>query len=74
MFSSHLYKFQDTKDTQDKNFNMSWYYWKFPSHPVAAEKFEMRGFNTIIFHYNYRVDPKLGKGVCTISQILCEFP
>ena len=46
-------------------------YWKFPRHPVAAEKFKMRGRNTIILHYNYRVDPGLCKGVCVIFRIPC---
>ena len=50
---------------------MTWDYWKFPRHPVAAEKFETRGTNTILFHYHYRFDPKLGKGVCVIFQIPC---
>ena len=32
----------------------------------------MRGRNTIILHYHYRVDPELGKGVCEIRRIPCE--
>ena len=59
---------------QHKNVNTTWDYWKFPRHPVAAEKLEARGRNTILSHYNYRVDPKLGKGVCMIRRIPCEFP
>ena len=27
--------------------------------------------NYILLHYYYRVDPKLGKGVCEICQIIC---
>ena len=53
---------------------MSWGYYRFPRHPVAAEKFEMRGRNNIILHYHYRIDPKLGKGVCVICQIPCACP
>ena len=52
---------------------MSWYYWKFPRHPVAAEKFEMRGRKTILFRYHYRFDTELGKGFCTIFQIPFPF-
>ena len=32
----------------------------------------MRGRNTILSNYNYRVDPKIGKYVCDISIIPCE--
>ena len=49
-------------------------YWKFPRHSVAAEKFEMRGINTILLHYHYRVYPELGKGVCDFHNIQCAFP
>ena len=31
----------------------------------------MRGRNTIIFHYHYRVDPELGNGVCAIRRMTC---
>ena len=34
----------------------------------------MRGRNNIISHYHYRVDPKLGKGVCEILHIPCACP
>ena len=50
---------------------MTWYYWKFPRHPVAEEKFEMRGRNTILFHSRYRVYPELGKVVRAIFRIQC---
>ena len=59
---------------QHKNFNMYWDYWNSPRHPVDAERFEMGGRNNIIPHYNYRVDPKLGKGVCAIRWIPCACP
>ena len=48
-------------------------YWNLPRHPVSAKKFEMRGRNTILSHYHYRVDPELGKRVCAISRIPCAF-
>ena len=48
---------------------MTWDYWKFPRHPFAVEKFEMRGRKTIILSYHYRVDPELSKGVCAIRRI-----
>ena len=53
---------------------MSWDYWKFLRHPVAAKKIEMRGINSIIFRYNYRFDPKLGKVDCGFFRILCVCP
>ena len=53
---------------------MTWYYQKFPTDLVAAEKFETRGINTIIFRYQYRVDPDLGKGVCEILWNVCACP
>ena len=59
---------------QHKNVNTTWDYWKFPRHLVAEEKFEMRGINTIISYYHYRVDPELGKGFCDIRRITCAFP
>ena len=34
----------------------------------------MRGINTFLSHYNYRVDPELGSVVCVIRPIPCEFP
>ena len=36
------------KYVQHKNINMTRDYWKFPRHPVAAEKFELRRRNTIL--------------------------
>ena len=38
-FYNHNYHIQDIRDVQHKNINMSCDYWKFPSHPVAAQKF-----------------------------------
>ena len=62
--SNRHYHIQDIKYVQHKNINMTWDYHKFPRHPVAAEKFKMRGRNTIISPYHYKVYPLLGKGVC----------
>ena len=50
---------------------MSWDCWKFPRHPVAAEIMKLRGRNTILLYYNYRVDTKLGKYVCVINMFPC---
>ena len=36
-FSNYNYHIQDINYVQHKKANMSWYYWKFPSHPAAAE-------------------------------------
>ena len=47
---------------------MTWDHWKFPRHPVAAEKLEMRGINTIILNYHSRVDPELGKCVVQLDK------
>ena len=33
----------------------------------------MRGRNTILVHYHYKVDPELVKGVCAIFRIPCEY-
>ena len=52
---------------------MTWDYQKFTRHPVAAEKFEMRGRNTILSNYNYRVDIELGKGVFVVCRIICAY-
>ena len=57
------------KYVQYTNFNIPWYYRKFPRRPFSDEKYKKRGINTILLYYNYRVDPKLGKGVCVIHQI-----
>ena len=51
--------------------NISWDFHNFCHHPVAAENFVIRGRNTIISIYHYRVYPKLGKGVCDIGRIPC---
>ena len=51
------YHIQDIKYVQHKNVKTTWGYRKFPRHPVSAEKFEMRGRNTILLNYHYRVDP-----------------
>ena len=72
--SNRNYHTQGIKYVQHKNVNMTWAYQKFPSHPVDAETFKMRGRNTILSHYHYRVDPKLGKFVCAICRILCAYP
>ena len=55
MYNRH-YHIKDIKYVQHKNINTTWDYWKFPWHPVAEEKFEMRERNTIILHYRYSVD------------------
>ena len=34
----------------------------------------MRGRNTILSHYHYRVDPELGEGVCVVFRIPCACP
>ena len=34
----------------------------------------MRGRNTILPHYWYRVDPELGKYICAIHRIPCACP
>ena len=57
---------------QHKIINITWDYWKFPRHPVAAEKFEIRRINSNISRYHYRVDPEVGKGVCVIRHIPCS--
>ena len=44
---NYHYHIQNMKDVQHKNVNMTWYYRRFPRHPVSEEKFEMRGRNTI---------------------------
>ena len=51
---------------------MYWDYQEFPRHPFSTEKFETRGRNTNIFNCDYRVDPKLGKCVCSIRWNPCE--
>ena len=53
---------------------MSWDYRKFPRHPVAAENSQTRGRNTILLHYLFRVEPKLGKSVCDIFRIKYACP
>ena len=65
-FPNRHYHNKDIKYVQHKNLNITWYYWNFSRHPFAAEKFEKRGRNTILSHYDYRVDPKIGKSVCVI--------
>ena len=59
---------------QNKNVDMSWDYWMFTRYPVVSEKFEKRGRNTIPLHDHYRIDPKLGKGVCSIHRIPYSCP
>ena len=53
---------------------MTWDYWKFPRHPVAAEKFEMRGRNTIILYYHNSFDTELGDRVCANFRSRCACP
>ena len=55
-FSYCYYHIQDNIYVQHKNVNTTGKYWKFPRHLVAADNFETRGRNTILFHYHYRVD------------------
>ena len=72
--SNRNYHIQDKKDMQHKNVNMSWDNQKYTRHPVAAKKFKMRGSNTFILNYHYRVDPKHGKYVCAICRVPCTCP
>ena len=53
---------------------MCWYYRNFPRHSVPAENSEIRGRNNILSNYHYRVDLKLGKGVCSICHMPCAWP
>ena len=53
---------------------MCWDYKKFSHGLVAAEWYETRRRNTMISHYNYRLNPNIRKGVCAISGIPYEFP
>ena len=59
---------------QHKNVKMSWDYWKFTRHPLAAVKYEIRGINTILSPYHSKVDPKRSKHVFAIFYIPCEYP
>ena len=68
-FSNRRCHTQEIKYVQRKNVNMTWYYKKFPRHPVTAENFKMRVRNTILLHYHYRVDPEVGKSVCAIHRV-----
>ena len=34
----------------------------------------MRGRNNILLYYHYKVDPKIGKGICKILRIPCACP
>ena len=74
MFSNHCYQIQDINYVQHKNVNMSWDYWRFPRHQVAAENIEIRGRQNLLLCCNYSVDPKLGKVVCAIRLIPCTCP
>ena len=73
-FSNRNCHIQDIKYVKYKNIDMNGDYWKFPRHLVAAQNFETRGINTIIFHYHFMVDPEVGKCVCDICRILCACP
>ena len=73
-YFSCRYYIQDIKHVQHKNVNMSWDYWKFPCHPVASKRFEMRESHTILFRYHYKVDTNLDRGFCVISRFPCAFP
>ena len=50
---------------QHKNINMNWDYQKFSRHPVAAEKFKMRGRNNNLLYSYYRLDAELGTNTFT---------
>ena len=52
---------------------MTWDYWSFPCHKFAPERFKTRGRNTILYHYHYRVDPDIGRGVFAICLTSCAF-
>ena len=73
-FFNRHYHNQYIKYVQHKNVKITWYYWKFPRHPVFTENFETRGINTILLRYKYRVYSKLGKGVCENFPISCARP
>ena len=58
---NHNYHTQVIKYVQHKNVKMTLDDQKFLRHPVANENFKIIGQNTIILHYNYRVDQERGK-------------
>ena len=54
---------------------MSWYYRKVPRHTVAVEEYKMRVIYHIQSNYNYRVDPKILKGLFPFFEFLvCLHP
>ena len=48
-FSNRHYHIQDIKYVQHENVNMTWYYWKFPRHPLSVENFKTQQ-GILFFH------------------------
>jgi len=70
-YASKKYFVQKKEDVPFHNLKMTWTQSCFKSIKVADGRSKVCGCETVISHYHYRVDPKLGEGKCLMRRIPC---
>jgi hypothetical protein len=70
-YTSKKYFVQKKEDVPFHNLKMTWSKSCFKSIKVADGRSKVRGCETVISHYHYRVDSKLGEGKCLMRRIPC---
>ena len=70
-FSKKTYHIQKKQDVPHRNIAMTWTKSKFPKLKFANNKQKIRGSSSVLSHYHYRFDPRLGHGKCAMRRIPC---
>ena len=70
-FQNKIYHIQKKDSVQHNQIKMTWNKKKFPKLNVIHGKSKIRGSETVLSHYHYRMDPKLGKSKCAMRRIPC---
>ena len=70
-FLCQNYLIQNKNDATLTAINMTWNNSLFPKLPESGNSAPIRGKCGVMTHYHYRLDPKLGEGVCAIHCIPC---
>ena len=70
-YSKKTYHIQKKKDVPYRNIAMTWTKSKFPKLKIAKNKEKIRDSSSVLSHYHYRFDPRLGHGKCAMRRIPC---
>ena len=70
-YSNKIYHIQKKEDVSYRNISMTWTKSKFPKLNIANGRNKVYGSGTVLSHYHYRFDPRIGHGKCAMRRIPC---